>query len=1493
FAPSAVPTILSLTLPGLDPADPLKTFLTLSFYTVLFSYIPLIDCSGVSDSVKRDFQRRLRRAYLPRQALQPCSSRSSSRFHCYSSVASQEAAVCGECAAVLPEALAAAGGPRQFVNLTNYPGSFLPESAPEEGEGRLRRPDASDCGPVSPDSSDSSPRFVLFGEDGEKTSQARGGERERDSRGLYRVQADCWQHKMLVDEEFFSTLVSQREAASAFLPEWVDAWFEQILQLVKHSGKPSEKSGGPLARLDRGTTAILRACVGAVVCQVDETVAGRLIDKFISWTETSFFGEAVKQAQSLAVPLAAAMPRQMLEKLVRRVCKKLLADDAAPSASGEQTLRLTQDGDGASELDEEDKASRTSSGFHVPASRLRTGVSQQAVVWNMRLVCASVRSAGAELLDFSTDLFRLAHACFQHESKEVFKLGAKLLRRLLEASLGVYPWRLCGQRCMGADEWRAETRRLFVLRWGEPFWLQRGAEKIDWHVPSEAEAEFATNAVSYGLLVCKFLLKDVFPPTPDSPQSPPRPSSPGVSVPRAVSSSPPLSPFSADWKASPESPGVCLRVSEQESASGEGDVEAARRRRSRFAPRKEKPWHPHFEDFRSIPFPASFFALGPEEASPRGRASADAHASSVLASPSTEFVTTCKKLGAAALLARALLLCRSLLKGAAVLYPDELPRHGNGLPLVSPLASEERGLFSRDMERRTSRGEQELGAEADQQSERHRGGFCVAPLVNFSASLVLRIDHVFLRREERQPRRMPRGQVPGERAGDNEASESPSGARTSPSTLASAKASASPHSASSSSSSSSAVALGLEEAKLQKKLLRLACQLLVRVSSGAALESCKGARGGDAEAKGGIAGKDAIGYLSCNSGVHAFSYLCDVPRGVWTQTVVSAWSRRVAARRSQHPFAGWRRPVVLLVARLAAYHYAETRRYAQQVLRESFGVICGARRFVTSLLLRDLSEECEKHLQREREIADGRHLLSPTSLASPRLPSPTASPSPRPSSPLQSETEKSEKQAGNLDVPSPAPSVSRPPSEIDSTAELSGPSSDALVSPVTALLPPDEAGEGPAGAGSASPSSPSPDAAVTPTDAEEDGEGFAAVSATAGPGNASSLSVVRTHAESDSEDLFYAQLTGVAYTLTSESLMRRVWGDEALAALALRTLLLVFQVKIGKDTIPHRWVALTHALLNCREKFRRNARFQKHLVKTVLLPLLARLLQKSVASSQLLCRPPRVDRQPSCHWRFVLVATCVSVCLNGPPVPEALPAYSQWLLQAIDSRMHPPLLNTVAMFGLMLLLKFFLKHPQKEIPESFLTALHSSSVLKKWIASQVIVHHENVRPAGASGMGRHQGSDSAYQLVVDVIKIDRSWPSSRTSRVSKALSLHNTLSAKTFFQFLLATRGRLAALPPGTAPGGEATETGRVCEEENGAGRRGESVFSLFRTLGEELLALSAHSSSEVEYHIAIVEIVAGAAAALRKEGDEEVRSELWKSLWPAMRIYPVPLDIR
>ncbi len=47
-------------------------------------------------------------------------------------------------------------------------------------------------------------------------------------------------------------------------------------------------------------------------------------------------------------------------------------------------------------------------------------------------------------------------AALRHESKKVFKLGAKLLRRCLESLLGSYVTEF---RCMKSDLWRQEGDR--------------------------------------------------------------------------------------------------------------------------------------------------------------------------------------------------------------------------------------------------------------------------------------------------------------------------------------------------------------------------------------------------------------------------------------------------------------------------------------------------------------------------------------------------------------------------------------------------------------------------------------------------------------------------------------------------------------------------------------------------------------------------------------------------------------------------------------------------------------------------------------------------------------------------------------------------------------------------------------------------------------------------------------------------------------------------
>jgi hypothetical protein len=43
--------LLSLTLPGIDANDAMKTVQTLSFHTTVFSLVPFVDCSDIDSSM--------------------------------------------------------------------------------------------------------------------------------------------------------------------------------------------------------------------------------------------------------------------------------------------------------------------------------------------------------------------------------------------------------------------------------------------------------------------------------------------------------------------------------------------------------------------------------------------------------------------------------------------------------------------------------------------------------------------------------------------------------------------------------------------------------------------------------------------------------------------------------------------------------------------------------------------------------------------------------------------------------------------------------------------------------------------------------------------------------------------------------------------------------------------------------------------------------------------------------------------------------------------------------------------------------------------------------------------------------------------------------------------------------------------------------------------------------------------------------------------------
>lgn len=77
--------------------------------------------------------------------------------------------------------------------------------------------------------------------------------------------------------------------------------------------------------------------------------------------------------------------------------------------------------------------------------------------------------------------------------------------------------------------------------------------------------------------------------------------------------------------------------------------------------------------------------------------------------------------------------------------------------------------------------------------------------------------------------------------------------------------------------------------------------------------------------------------------------------------------------------------------------------------------------------------------------------------------------------------------------------------------------------------------------------------------------------------------------------------------------------------------------------------------------------------------------------------------------------------------------------------------------------------------------MHQESTTIVVSSSIIHGHHQNCRP------GPVAYPETAYQLVVDVLKIDRGWPYSRTSRLSRNLSIHNCLVVQTTVEFQYAT----------------------------------------------------------------------------------------------------------
>lgn len=88
---------------------------------------------------------------------------------------------------------------------------------------------------------------------------------------------------------------------------------------------------------------------------------------------------------------------------------------------------------------------------------------------------------------------------------------------------------------------------------------------------------------------------------------------------------------------------------------------------------------------------------------------------------------------------------------------------------------------------------------------------------------------------------------------------------------------------------------------------------------------------------------------------------------------------------------------------------------------------------------------------------------------------------------------------------------------------------------------------------------------------------------------------------------------------------------------------------------------------------------------------------------------------------------------------------------------------------------------RESISSKFLERINSLKTIKDVSSCLIHSHHPRCRSqAAGSPFAYHE---AAHHLLVDVVKIDRSWPYSRASKLSKHLSVHNCLVSYTLIEF--------------------------------------------------------------------------------------------------------------
>ncbi|PWN54156.1 hypothetical protein IE53DRAFT_24314 [Violaceomyces palustris] len=260
----------------------------------------------------------------------------------------------------------------------------------------------------------------------------------------------------------------QLRLSTADFESWVMAYFQKVLALFETL--PEEGKGGKTGgKIEEQVLNILLAATDCVCGALSPYLFDRAFKMIADYCATTVSATSVRVIGSLVSCFGRADSRKVLERIVP-MCSANIRAELAHGASSVRT---------------------TSTTLPLP--------SDAALHWNLSILIGGMSYAGESLLAHRQELLSIMQLTVQScKSERGFSFAGRLVQRVITTLTGIYPRE---QRFVNEDVWECEDfQKRSHLYWGKLY--QAKDAKINWHVPSDDEIEFALEILDEILVPC-------------------------------------------------------------------------------------------------------------------------------------------------------------------------------------------------------------------------------------------------------------------------------------------------------------------------------------------------------------------------------------------------------------------------------------------------------------------------------------------------------------------------------------------------------------------------------------------------------------------------------------------------------------------------------------------------------------------------------------------------------------------------------------------------------------------------------------------------------------------------------------------------------------------------------------------------------------------------------------------------------------------------------